>query len=185
MKVAIFGAGGLVGAAFVRHLANHNDVLAFKHADVDISNSQAVGDALFNQRPALVVNCAVLGVDACERNPSLAWSVNVAGARNLATVANEVGAQFIHFSSNYVFDGERSRDSSYTIDDPPNPINVYGETKLASERAVGTATPHGFIVRTSWVFGGKNNFLSAGPRSLLAGQKVREITDVGQRHIRL
>lgn len=179
MKVAIVGAGGLVGNEFARHLSPHHDVLSLRHPDLDITDSDAVSNVILNERPELIINCAVLGVDASEVDPSLAWSVNVAGAENLAQAANAVDAEFVQLSTNFVFDGERSRDSPYTIKDGPAPINTYGQTKLAGERAVSSAAERCFIVRTSWVFGtGKKNFFSTAPRSLRAGQKVRAITDV-------
>lgn len=179
MKVAIVGASGLVGSEFARQLSPRHDVLSFTHSDLDITDREAVNHVILNQRPELIINCAVLGVDACELNPALAWSVNVAGAENLAQAANAVAAEFVHLSSNYVFDGDRSRDSPFTIKDEPAPINTYGQTKLAGERAVSAAAERCFIVRTSWVFGaGKNNFFSTALSSLRAAQKIRAITDV-------
>jgi dTDP-4-dehydrorhamnose reductase len=179
MKVAIIGAGGLVGSEFARQLSPHHDVLSFTHPNLDITDSEAVNHVILNARPELIINCAVLGVDACELNPSLAWSVNVAGAENLANAANAIDAEFVHLSSNYVFDGNRSKDSPYTIKDEPAPINTYGRTKLAGERAVNAAVQRCFIIRTSWVFGaGKNNFFSTALSSLRAAQKIRAITDV-------
>ena len=179
MKIAIVGAGGLVGSEFARQLSTRHDVLSLRHSDLDITNREAVNQEVLNERPALIINCAVLGVDASEHNPSLAWSVNVAGAENLAQAADAVDAELLQFSSNYVFDGERSRDSSYTIEDAPTPINEYGQTKLAAERAVSAAAERCFIVRTSWVFGdGKNSFFSSVPRSLRLALRIRAITDV-------
>src|ERR1700682_1837988 len=179
MKVAIVGAGGLVGNEFARHLANRHDVLPFRHRDLDITDHEAVTRVILNERPALIINCSVLGVDTSELDPSLAWLVNTSGAENLAKAANAVDAEFLQLSSNYVFDGERSRDSPFTIQDASMPINTYGQTKLAAERAVSAAAHRCFIVRTSWVFGaGKNNFFSTTPRSLSEAQKIRAITDV-------
>jgi dTDP-4-dehydrorhamnose reductase len=179
MKVAIIGGGGLVGSEFARQLSPHHDVLPLTHLDLDITNSEAVNRVILNARPELIINCAVLGVDACQLNPSLAWPVNVGGAENLAKAANAIDAEFVHLSSNYVFDGNRSRDSPYTIKDEPAPINTYGRTKLAGERAVNAAVLRCFIIRTSWVFGaGKNNFFSTALSSLRAAQKIRAITDV-------
>jgi dTDP-4-dehydrorhamnose reductase len=179
MKVAITGAGGLVGSEFARQLSPRHDVLSFTHSDLDITDSEAVHRVILHERPELIINCAVLGVDACELNPSLAWSVNVAGAESLAQAANAVDAEFVHLSSNYVFDGDPSKDSPYTIEDEPTPINTYGQTKLAGERAVGAAAERSFIIRTSWVFGaGKKNFFSTALSSLRTAQKIRAITDV-------
>jgi dTDP-4-dehydrorhamnose reductase len=179
MKVAIVGAGGLLGNEFARHLSPHHDVLSLRHLDLEITDSEAVSNVILNERPELIINCAVLGVDASEVDPSLAWSVNVAGTENLAHAANAVDAELLQLSTNYVFDGERSRDSPYTIKDGPAPINTYGQTKLAGERAASAAAKRCFIVRTSWVFGaGKHSFFSAAPRSLCSGLKIRAITDV-------
>lgn len=179
MKVAIVGAGGLVGKEFTRRLSDAYRVLPLTRGDLDITDAQAVGRVILDERPALIINCAVIGVDACEREPSLAWSVNAGGAENLAKMGAAIDAEFLQVSTNYVFDGGRERDSFYTLEDAPNPINVYGRTKLAGERAVCAAARRCFIVRTSWVFGvGKENFFSTAPRALQAAKKIQAITDV-------
>jgi dTDP-4-dehydrorhamnose reductase len=179
MKIAIVGAGGLVGSEFARHLSTHQDVLTFRHSDLEITDSEAVTRVILTERPSLIVNCAVLGVDASELDPSLAWSVNVSGAENLAKAAAAVDAEFVQFSSNYVFDGRQSRHSPYAIEDAATPINTYGQTKLAAEHAVSAAHQRCFIVRTSWVFGsGKENFFSTAHRRLRAAKVIRAISDV-------
>jgi len=124
-------------------------------------------------RPELVINCAVIGVDECEDDPKLAHAVNVDGPRNLAELAPAI----IHFSSNYVFDG--AEEKFYTIEDEAHPINEYGRTKLAGERAVAAACRNAFIVRSSWIFGpGKESFISTVHRRLRAGQSVRAVSDI-------
>jgi dTDP-4-dehydrorhamnose reductase len=179
MKIAIVGAGGLVGSEFARHLSTHHDVLSFSHRALEIADSGAVNRVVLTECPSLIINCAVLGVDASELNPSLAWSVNVSGAENLAKAAATVDAEFVQLSSNYVFGGKRIGDSFYTIEDAPDAINLYGQTKLAAERAVSAANERCFIVRTSWLFGnGKNNFFNSVPRCLSEAVKIRAITDV-------
>ena len=179
MKIVITGAGGLVGREFVRQLSASHRVIALTHRDLDIANREAVDVLVASERPELIINCAVVGVDACELDPSRAWSVNAAGAENLARAASTIDAEFVQLSTNYVFDGERTDGSFYSIEDTPNPVNVYGETKLAGERAVLAACKQSFIVRTSWVFGeGKNNFFSTAKASLIAGQSLRVVTDV-------
>ena len=179
MKIAITGAGGLVGAALVQHFGKQHQVLALKHHDLDITNRQTVRQLILEERPALVINCAVLGVDECERDPSLAWAVNVTGPETLAEATAEIKAEFMHISTNYVFDGQREEGSFYTIEDDPSPINIYGRTKLAGEQAVQAASPYSFIVRTSWVFGpGKQSFFSTAHRHLMAAKRVRAVTDV-------
>jgi len=178
MKILIVGAGGLVGKEFARQFSNGHQVLALTHSDLDITDAPDVRRIIRNESPALVINCAVLGVDACELDPSLAWAVNVTGAENLARVAADVDAEFLQISSNLVFGSTRTDDSFYTVKDVPNPINVYGQTKLAGERAAVAASRRSFIVRTSWVFGaGKDSFFSTAPRSVHAAKKIRAITD--------
>jgi dTDP-4-dehydrorhamnose reductase len=178
MKVVITGAGGLVGAEFTRQLSADNDVVSLGHDELDVTNRGAVNRAILRMRPALIVNCAVVGVDASESDPSLAYSVNVVGAENLAVAASEIGADLIHFSSNYVFDGAINGGSFYSIVDRQSPLNVYGHTKLAGERVVATAHERSFIVRTSWVFGpGKDSFLSTLPAALRDGKTVHAIGD--------
>ena len=124
MKVVIVGAGGLVGNEFVRHLSARHDVVSFTHRELDITDSETVTRVILDERPALIINCAVLGVDACERNPQLAWSVNVSGAESLAKTATAVDAEFVQFSSNYVFDGKPDRNTFLTIEDTPAPLST-------------------------------------------------------------
>jgi dTDP-4-dehydrorhamnose reductase len=178
MKLAITGAGGLVGQHLARHFAEACEVRALLHQDLDITDGAAVGAWCERERPDLIVNCAVIDVDHCEREPQLAEAVNVFGPRYLAEAAQSVGAEIMHFSTNYVFDG-RAPGHFYTQADEARPINIYGQTKLAGEQAVLAANPRGYVVRTSWVFGpGKQSFLSTVQRQLRASQRVRAITDV-------
>lgn len=178
MKIAIVGAAGLVGSEFARQLASDHHVRPFTHAEIDVTDRESTTRQIFALRPELIINCAVTGVDYCEREPELARAVNSRGPENLAKAAAAIDASLVHFSSNYVFDGER-KDGGYTVEDPPRPLSIYGRTKVEGERAVRAATNRHFIVRTSWVFGpGKNNFLSNVPQSLLAGDEIPAITDV-------
>ena len=99
------------------------------------------------------------------------------GPRALAEAAQSIGAEMVHFSSNYVFGGEG--ETFLTVQDDARPINVYGQTKLAGEIAVADACARAFIIRTSWVFGrGKKSFLSGVDRELRAGRPVRAINDI-------
>lgn len=176
MKVAITGAGGLVGSTLVKRLTTDHEVLALKHADLDITNKQAVHALIDQTRPDLVINCAVLNVDECETDPAKAQSLNIDGPGYLAEAANEIGAEIVHYSTNYVFDGEEEK--LYTILDPAIPVNNYGRTKLEGEKAVMTANPRHYILRTSWVYGiGKENFLSIIHRQLKAGQRGKVVSD--------
>lgn len=172
MRILITGAGGLVGGCLAKYFSTENDVSALTHRDLDISVRESVFRRVEAEGPNVVFNCAVIGVDECERFPERAYSVNVAGSRNLAEAATSVNAAVVHFSTNYVFDGSRT-EGFYTIRDEPLPINVYGTTKLEGERAVTATCERSFIVRTSWVFGpGKDNFYGGVHRRLRAGEAV-------------
>src|SRR5215207_6333716 len=176
MKVVITGAGGLVGGCLARRLGQRHEVLAPRRVELDVTDAAAVGRFIDEARPRLVVNCAVLGVDECEREPAAARAVNADATRSLAAAAASVGAEFLHFSTNYVFDGERRE--PYDERDEPRPINVYGRTEEEGERASFEANPRSYVVRTSWVFGaGKESFLSTAHRELAAGRRVRAIRD--------
>ena len=176
MKVVITGAGGLVGGCLARRLARAHEVLAPRRVELDVTDAGAVARFIEAERPRLVVNCAVLGVDECERDPAAARAVNADATRSLAAAAASVRAEFLHFSTNYVFDGERRE--PYDERDEPRPLNVYGRTKEEGERAAFEADPRSYVVRTSWVFGaGKESFLSTAHRELAAGRGVRAIGD--------
>jgi dTDP-4-dehydrorhamnose reductase len=176
MKVIITGAGGLVGGCLARRLGLEHEVLAPRRAELDVTDAGAVGRFIEEARPQLVVNCAVLGVDECERDPAAARAVNAEAPRSLAAAAASVRAEFLHFSTNYVFDGEGRE--PYDERDEPRPVNVYGRTKKEGERAAFEANPRSYVVRTSWVFGaGKESFLSTAHRELAAGRSVRAISD--------
>jgi dTDP-4-dehydrorhamnose reductase len=179
MKVFIAGAAGLVGSHLARRLAFEHEVLALTHGDLDITDRAAVQRCVLQATPALVLNCAVLQVDESEQEPARAQAVNVDGPRFLAEAANKVGAEIVHFSTQYVFDGEPVGRLPYTIEDEPRPVNNYGRTKIAGEIMVREACPRSYIVRTSWVYGsGKNSFLCAVGNDLKAGRKVRAIDDI-------
>jgi dTDP-4-dehydrorhamnose reductase len=175
MIVLITGAGGLVASALAPRYEN---VIALRHAAMDIVDADAVERVFDRVGPDVVINCAVIGVDACEKNPALAERVNVDGPANVARTAARSGAAIVHFSSNYVFDGNRPRNEPYGIDDVADPINVYGKTKLAGERAVLDACGRAFVIRTSWVYGpGKDSFLSTAAAKLGRGERIQAISD--------
>lgn len=177
-RVLITGASGLVGSSLAdAYCRTGAEVMALRHAELDITDADVAGETIERLRPDLVFNGAVIGVDVCEADPLLAESVNVSGPEQLAAAAERIGATIVHFSSNYVFDGERAT-NPYTIDDDARPINVYGATKLRGERAVAAAATRAFIIRTSWVFGpGKESFLSGVAARLPRGERVQAITD--------
>jgi dTDP-4-dehydrorhamnose reductase len=176
MKIAITGAGGLVGSCLTKQLSADHQILPLKHADLDITNQDTVHAFAQRERPDVIINCAVLNVDECETDKPKAHAINVAGPQFLAEAANEIGAKIVHYSTNYVFSGKE--ETVYTIQDEPHPVNNYGQTKLDGERAVMAACPQHFVLRSSWVYGvGKANFLSVIHRNLKAGQRGKVVSD--------
>ena len=179
MKILITGAAGLVGSHFARRLPREHEVLALARAEIDITDSAAVHRCVTETKPELIVNCAVLQVDESEQDPGKARAVNADGPRSLAEAASEVGAEIVHFSTQYAFEGEAVGRAPYTIKDEPRPVNIYGRTKVAGEQAVREACAQSYIVRTSWVFGGgKKSFLCDVHNDLRAGKRVRTIDDI-------
>jgi dTDP-4-dehydrorhamnose reductase len=181
MRVVVTGAGGLVGrsvgAGFSRPDRLKPVLTLLTHHDLDITDASAVEQTIDDLRPDLIINCAVLGVDECERDPAAARAINVDGPRFLGAAAERIGAAVVHFSSNYVFSGAEER--FYTIDDKPAPVNVYGKTKAAGERSVLENCSRAFIVRSSWIFGpGKDSFLSTVHRRLAHNERVRGVRDI-------
>ena len=179
MKIVVTGAAGLVGSHLATRLAREHDVLALKHGDLDITDQQATHRCITNTNPDIILNCAVLQVDDCEKNPTKAQAVNAEGPRYLSEAASAAGAEIVQFSTQYAFDGEPIGRRPYTIKDRPRPVNIYGTTKVAGEQAALRACPRSYIVRTSWVYGsGKNSFLCTVHNDLKSGRRVRVIDDI-------
>lgn len=155
-RLLITGAGGQLGQALARR---RPDAVALARADLDLTDFAATRRALHDLRPAVVLNAAAFtDVERCEQEPDLAYAGNCLAPQNLAVACAEVGAVLLHVSTNCVFDGTAS--VPYREHDRPNPISVYGRTKLAGEEAVRAVLPQHYIVRTSWLFGhGRRNFV--------------------------
>jgi dTDP-4-dehydrorhamnose reductase len=144
---------------------------------LDITDRRAFASALDVIRPQWVINCAALtNVDDCERDPALAHRVNVEGARIVAEACSERGIALMHISTDYVFDG--SKGSPYVEEDPVNPINHYGESKLRGEQAVAEACPDHRILRVSMLYGvDRTNFADFVASRIESGEPVKAITD--------
>jgi len=152
-KILLFGAGGMLGYALQMVFP---DAVCLRHADADITDIKAVRRIIHRYRPVTVINAAAYtDVDGCEDNREHAFAVNGRAPGIIASVCAELGATLVHYSTDYIFDG---RNSEYREDSRPNPINAYGESKLAGETAIQENAGDFRIIRTSWLFGshGKN-----------------------------
>jgi len=162
MKYLITGSNGQLAREFIRLLAERSEkVFAPAEPLCDITDPVMVDGLVASQRPDVIVNCAAYNqVDAAERSRETAMRVNAAGPRNLASAARRYGARLVHFSSDYVFDGAKET-GPYEEGDAALPLNAYGESKLAGERAVQEELPErALVLRLSWVFGeGTQNFI--------------------------
>jgi dTDP-4-dehydrorhamnose reductase len=147
-KTIILGANGMLGYA-LRDSFPHAILLG--HKDMDITDRHAVGEIMKRYRPATVINAAgYTDVDGCEDNREYAFTVNGKAPGIVANACAESGATFVHYSTDYIFDG---KSTEYREDDTPNPINVYGQSKLFGETCIQENTDDYRIIRTSWLYG--------------------------------
>ena len=151
MRVLVTGAQGLLGAAIVREFAASADVIARGHAALDISSTESVEAALAESSPDVIVNCAAYNdVDRAEDDPAYALEVNAFGALALARAAAERDVSLVHYSSDFVFDGEKN--SPYIEDDSPNPRGAYAASKLLGDWFALEA-PRSWVLRVESLFG--------------------------------
>lgn len=174
MRWLITGGGGQLGYHLQARL-DGADVVAFSRADLDITDADAVAEAIGAHRPDVVINAAAYtAVDAAETDEVTALAVNGAGPAHLAAAVREHGGRLVHVSTDYVFAGDLDR--PYEPDDQVAPRTAYGRTKLAGERAVRDTLPdRSWVVRTAWVHGGPGpNFVS----TMVKLESERETLDV-------
>jgi dTDP-4-dehydrorhamnose reductase len=160
-KILLLGKNGQVGWELQRTLAPLGNVMALDQEELDLVRVGDVRSTVQELKPDIIVNAAAYtAVDKAESEPDLAMSINGDAPGVLAEEAKKLGALLIHYSTDYVFDG--TKDTPYTEEDKPNPLNVYGKTKLAGEQAIQAVDGNHLIFRTSWVYGtrGQNFFLT-------------------------
>ena len=161
MKIVILGGEGQLGSDCTQVFNETHDVMSVDLDELDITDISQVEAAAGNFGADVIVNCAgFTRVDDCETEKELACKVNVDGPGNLAVAAKNQGAQLIHISTDYVFDGRKRTPEPYTEKDDPNPISYYGVTKLAAEEAIRRTIDNHIILRTAWLYGIRGqNFL--------------------------
>lgn len=155
--ILITGANGQLGHDFQRIFKDRNlDFIATDYKELDITDIDAVRKFVKDKNINLIINCAAYNnVDKAEEEVEMCYKLNAAAPRDLALVAKEIEADYITYSTDFVFDG--SKKTPYTEEDIPAPLSVYSEAKAEGERLVLEAYDKSFVIRTSWVFGIANN----------------------------
>jgi len=177
LRILITGREGQVGWELARSLASLGAVTAVTRAELDLASDDSIRAAVRAARPNLIVNAAAYtAVDKAESEPELALRINADAVATLAAEAKAVGAAIIHYSTDYVFDGTKA--APYVEDDAPNPLGMYGRTKLAGEQALASAGVPYLVLRTSWVYGARGkNFLLTILRLAAEKPELRIVAD--------
>lgn len=161
MNILLLGKSGMLGSYFLKLLAGDGDfeIFAYDRENLDITNTSALKKVFEAVHPFFVINCAAYTkVDDCEKNTDLAFKVNGSAIGEISRLCQSYGSILIHFSTDYVFDGEN--ETGYTENDKPAPINVYGESKLEGETLITNIAEKHYLIRTSWLYGmGGKNFV--------------------------
>ena len=152
MRVLLLGAGGMLGHDLAANAPPGVTLTRLARAELDVTDHAALSRAIRDLRPAVVINAAgYTRVDDAERERELAFAVNGVAPGAIGQAAVPVRAVVVHFSTEYVFDGEAN--TAYRENDPPHPVNVYGDSKLEGERALAASGADHLIIRTQWLFG--------------------------------
>jgi dTDP-4-dehydrorhamnose reductase len=177
MKVLLLGSQGQVSRELQQSLQGKVDLQVLGSAQLNLAQSQQIRRQVEAARPALIINAAAhTAVDQAESEPEQAFAINATAPGILAEVAAELGAPLIHYSTDYVFDG--CKNTPYDENDAPNPLSVYGRSKLAGEQAIAAVGGAHLILRTSWVYSqyGKN-FLLTMQRLLQERDSLNVVSD--------
>lgn len=177
MRILLTGGSGQVGWELRRALSPLGSILAPGRETMDLGERDRVRQAVREAAPDLIVNAAAYtAVDRAETEAEEAHAVNAAAPGVLADAAREAGAPLVHYSTDYVFDGEKG--APYVEEDPTRPLNAYGRTKLEGERAVRDSGAAHLILRTSWVFGTRRDgFVSAMLEQFRTRDTARAVVD--------
>jgi dTDP-4-dehydrorhamnose reductase len=152
MKIAVIGANGQLGSDLVLEFSSEHQVTSLTHDDIEITNIDNVKKVLSTAKPEILINTAAYNkVPEAEKFPEEAFRINALGTLNLAKICQDEKIRFLHYSTDYVFDGKKLK--HYIEDDLPNPLNVYGNTKLSGEYFALNYCEHSFVVRVSGIYG--------------------------------
>jgi dTDP-4-dehydrorhamnose reductase len=177
MRLVILGAGGRLGAALLREYRNQFDVVGFTHAELDLAKPKQIREKLSPLQFDLLINCAAFtNVDLSESKRDDAFAVNADAPKILAEICREKDSKLIHFSTDYVFDGEKRE--PYVETDAARPVSVYGESKRAGEENVLAVQDRHLVIRVSWVFGPERpSFVDAMIKRAREEEQIDAIAD--------
>lgn len=177
MRVLIFGAGGQLGRELLRVFRQDCDVIGLTRAQVNIVEGEAVGLAVRDARPDLVLNAAAYtDVEKAEDNEREAFHVNANGAQRIAEASARLEVPVVYFSTDFVFDG--GKQEPYAPTDAPAPRSVYARSKLCGEENTRWHNPQSFVIRTAWLYGpGGNNFVEKILRAAQTQPSLRVVSD--------
>ena len=176
-RILLLGATGQVGMALKRTLPALGTLEACDRSKIDLGSASMIRSAVREFKPTLIINAAAYTtVDRAESEAELAMAINGVAPGVLAEEAKNLGALLVHYSTDYVFDG--TKPEAYLEDDPARPLSVYGQTKLAGERAIRNARGSYLIFRTSWVYGNEGtNFMKTMLRLAKERDHLRVVAD--------
>lgn len=152
MRLIVIGANGQLGTDLVEVLSREHEVIGLNHADIEITDIDNVKNVISQAKPQMVLNTAAYNLVAqAEKTPAEAFLINATGALNLAKISKDFQVQFVHYSTDYVFDGKKRK--PYSEEDRPNPLSVYGNTKLAGEYFAMNYCERSYVIRVSGIYG--------------------------------
>ena len=177
MKVLVLGANGQLGYEFSNFLRDKVELFAFSHSELDILDFEKLVNKFLKLSPDIVINCAAYTkVDQAEKEQALAYKINAVGARNVSFASFKIKAKVIYFSTDYIFDGNKG--SPYIEFDKPNPLSVYGKSKLLGEKYTKEFNPNHLILRVSWLYGVYgNNFVKTIIKLSKEKKELRVVDD--------
>lgn len=177
MRIAVTGSNGMLAGTLIPVLSEEHTVTGLPRQSLDITNRESVNQVIRDLSVDLIINCAAYTkVDKAEEEREKAFLINGTGVQNLSIICADMNIPLCHISTDYVFDGEKKK--PYTPFDNTNPLNTYGESKLAGERYIEWIMDRFYIIRTSWLYGkGGNNFVYTILRLSEEREELRVVND--------
>jgi dTDP-4-dehydrorhamnose reductase len=182
LKIAVIGANGQLGSELCNKFKEKHEVVGLTHRDIEITNIDNIRTVMSGIKPDLIVNTAAYhNLPECEKNPDISFQVNAVGALNLAKTVTDMGSVLVHYSTDYVFDGEKRE--PYVEKDLTNPLNIYAMTKHNGEILIKNYCHRYFVIRISGIYGKAvcrakgNNFITTMEKAARERDVVKVVND--------